>query len=469
MSAVQSAQARRWANWQRIAVLAWPVFIGQLAVLSYSTIDTVLVARFGALDLAALAVGNAVYTSVFVGLMGVVLAVSPLAAQRFGAGDSQGVGDSLHQAVWLALALTLLGWLLLLNPEPLLALARPEVQVEAIIRRHLGLLAVALPAALLFTVYRGFNTAVSRPKAVMVLQLGGLALKFPLSLLLIHGAPGLPGALAFEGMGAPGGALSTAIVVWSQLLAGVWLLRHDAHYRPFGLHQGGLHRPNLAALKRLLALGLPMGGSILIEVTGFTFMALFISRFGATAVAGHQLAANLVAMMFMLPMALGNATGALVGQRVGAHDLLDAQRLARHGLELALGLALLLGSTMFLLRLPVLQLYTQDPLIIAAALPLLFWVAVFHLGDAGQALCAAVLRAHHVTLAPMVVYALAIWGVGIGGGYWLAFDAPFKAWSGAQGFWAAATLGLLLTATGLGWVQGAVHRSALKRSSAPQR
>ena len=76
-----------------------------------------------------------------------------------------------------------------------------------------------------------------------------------------------------------------------------------------------------------------MGASILIEVTGFTFMALFIARLGATAVAGHQLAANLVAMMFMLPMALGNATGALVGQRLGARDPADARRLGWHGME----------------------------------------------------------------------------------------------------------------------------------------
>ena len=257
---------RRHGSLSRILPLAWPVFIGQLAVLAYSTIDTLLVARYAALDLAALAVGNAMYTSVFVGLMGVVMAVSPVAAQRFGAQDHEGVGDCLHQAAWLALGLTVIGELILLFPDPLLALARPEPAVEAIVRRHLHFLGLALPAALLFTAYRGFNTAVSRPKAVMALQVGGLLLKLPLSAGLIHGVP----ALGLPPMGAPGGAMATALVVWSQLLLGLHVLRRDPHYAPFGLQRGGLHPPRPALIGRLLRLGVPMGASILIEVTGFT-------------------------------------------------------------------------------------------------------------------------------------------------------------------------------------------------------
>ncbi|MFN5048367.1 MATE family efflux transporter [Roseateles sp.] len=455
--------AARLNSYAQILPLAWPVFIGQLAVLMYSTIDTVLVARYGALDLAALAVGNAMYTSIFVGLMGVVLAISPFAAQRFGARDLTGVGESLHQAVWLALGLTLLGELLLLWPDPLLALAKPEPAVEAIIRHHLQLLGLALPAAMLFTVYRGFNTAVSRPKAVMGLQLAGLLLKLPLSALLIHGHESLGG---WQGMGAPGGALSTALVVWGQLTAGFLLLRRDPHYHPFGIQQGGLHAPRWPLIRQLLRLGLPMGGAIVIEVTGFTFMALFISRLGATPVAGHQLAANLVAMMFRRPRALGTATGALVGQRIGARDPRAAERLGWHGLEFALGCALLLGGAIFLLRGPVLALYTTDAAILAAAAPLLLWVWIFHLGDASQAISASVLRAHHVTVAPMLVYALAIWGVGIGGGYWLAFEQPWPALAGARGFWAAAAAGLVLAALGLVIVQLMVQKALRAEASA---
>ncbi|HEX2011817.1 MAG TPA: MATE family efflux transporter [Roseateles sp.] len=447
---------------RRLAPLAWPVFVGQVAVLAYSTVDTMLVARYSATELAALAVGSAVYMTVFVGLMGVVMAVAPLAGQLFGADKPAEAGDQLHQAAWLALGLTLLGELILIFPEPFMAIAQTTPEVEGKVRAYLRTLAFSLPAALIFTAYRGFNTAVSRPKAVMALQVLGLAIKVPLSLLFVRGAGLLPA------MGAVGCALATVIVMWSQLLIGLLLLRRDPFYAPFGLNRGGLHAPRWNAIKAQLKLGIPMGGSILIEVTGFTFMAIFIARLGPTAVAGHQLAANLVALMFMMPLALANAAGTLVAQRVGAQDALDARRIGWHGLEIALAISCLMGGGVFLAREQVLGLYTRDAAIVAAALPLLLWVWLFHMGDAAQTLAAFVLRAHHIATAPMVIYALAIWGVGIGGGYWLAFgDAPWvPSWlHSASGFWGAATAGLLLAATGLSAYLAAVHRAEARETA----
>lgn len=446
-------------SWRRIAPLAWPVFVGQLAVLGYSTIDTMLVARHSATDLASLAVGSAIYMTVFVGLMGVVMAISPIVGQLFGAGKHEEAGDQLHQSVWLALALLVVGDLILLFPDPFLAVSQTSPEVEAKVRAYLRVLSLSLPPALLFTAYRGFNTAVSRPKAVMALQVGGLALKVPMSALLIHGFT--LGPLTVPALGAVGCAIATAIVMWSQALIALTLLRRDPFYAPFGLNRGGLHRPRAAALKAQLKLGVPMGASILIEVTGFTFMAIFIARLGATAVAGHQLAANLVALLFMAPLALANATGTLVAQSIGARDLAGARRIGWHGLEIAVGIAIVVGGLVFFAREQVLGVYTPDPLIVAAALPLLVWVWLFHVGDAGQTLAAFVLRAHHVATAPLVIYALAIWGVGMGGGYFLAFHpAPWVPQSlrGAAGFWSAATAGLVLAASGLSAFLAWVHR-----------
>ena len=71
----------------------------------------------------------------------------------------------------------------------------------------------------------------------------------------------------------------------------------------------------------LLALGVPIGRTFLVDVTAFTFMALFVARLGAVRSAAHQIAANMAAVMFMLPLATGNAVGVLVGQAIGAREL----------------------------------------------------------------------------------------------------------------------------------------------------
>jgi MATE family multidrug resistance protein len=239
------------------------------------------------------------------------------------------------------------------------------------------------------------------------------------------------------------------------------VLRRDRFYAPFALGGGGLRAPDRKALGAQLRLGVPMGASILIEVTGFSFMAIFIARIGATAVAGHQLAANMVSILFMLPLALGNATGTLVAQRIGARDMAAARRLGWHGLQMALVLAAAVGTLIFVLRHQVVHLYTGDAAVIAAALPLLAWVALFHTADAAQCVASFVLRAWRIATLPMFIFALSLWGVGLGGGYVLAFNLTGMtppALLGARGFWTASTAGLVLAALLLSGLLALVHR-----------
>lgn len=457
---------------QQIVKLAWPVLVGQLAVLAFGTIDTVLLGRLGSVDLAALAVGSAAYITVFVGLMGVLLAIGPIVGHLYGAGRLAEAGQQFHQGVWLALALSVLGIVVLAFPQPFLALAKVEGEVERGIRGYMGALAFALPAALLFTVYRGFNTAISRPKAVMNLQLGALALKLPLSVALAWGVP----ALGWPALGVVGCGLATVIVMWLQCAAAAWILLRDPHYAPYALVGRGLDAPNGAMLRAQLRLGLPMGAGILIEVTGFTFMAIFIARLGPLPVAGHQIAANLVAMLFMMPLALANATSTLVAQRLGAQALQQARHLAWHGVLLASMLAVLMGALVYAGRTAVAGLYTQDAAVAAAALVLMAWVVWFHLADALQTMAALVLRAYRVATLPVVVYAVALWGVGLGGGYALAFrevtPASWLPWAvGASGFWASATIALWLAAVLLllllAWVMNQKRREEPAPASAP--
>lgn len=420
---------------RRLVPLAWPVLVGQIAVMMFSTIDTLMMGRVSPEDLAALAVGSAAYVTIFVGLMGVVLAVGPIAGRQFGADDRAGAGRSFVQAQWLALLLCIPGCLALWFPGPFAALAQLDATQAAKVRAYTQPEAFALPAALLFTAFRGFSTAVSRPKAVMAMQLTGLAAKVPLNAVLVFGWGPVP-ALGVAGCG-----WATAIAMIGQAVVAQALLRHDGFYKPFAIPHLWHTRPRAPDLLGLVRLGLPMGGSILVEVTGFTFMAFFIARLGAIAVAGHQIAVNLVAMMFMIALALATAAGTLVAQHLGAGQKHEARTVGRHALSLAALVAATVGAVVALAREPIVSLYTSNASTAAAALPLLVWVWFFHLGDAMQTVAAYVLRAYQVATLPMAIYVVALWGLGIGGGYWLAFG---EGGAGALGFWRAATGGLLM-------------------------
>jgi MATE family multidrug resistance protein len=446
----------------QIAALAWPILIGQLAVIANGVIDTAMTSRYSATDLAALSIAVSIYVSVFVGANGVLYALAPIVGQLYGAGRHEAIGAEVRQGLWLALFLTVIGCLILLFPAPLLSLAQAPPELHAKATTYLQLEALALPASLGFRIYGSFSTAIARPRAVMLIQLAALALKVPLNAVFIFGGLGLPA------MGGPGCALATALTSWLSLGAGLAILRWSRFYRVFHLFGEGFSAPRWQTQRTLLRLGIPMGFSYLIEVSAFTFMALFIARLGETAVAGHQITANFVTVLYMLPLSIGNAASTLVAHALGAGDIRAARRTGNIGIALAASVAATAGIAVWLARPAIVRAYTPDPSVIAVALPLYAFVGFYHFCDALQASAAYILRAYKVTLVPTVIYALMLWGVGLGGGYLLGFnvlglapDVP----AGAAGFWVGNTASVLLAAVFLLWYLRSVQNSMRYRET----
>ncbi|MDR5811926.1 MATE family efflux transporter [Caballeronia sp. LZ019] len=434
-----------WRDVRKIASLAWPVLIGQLAVIAFGVIDTAMVGRFSATDLAALGLGSSVYISVYIGLTGILVALQPIAGQLFGAGRESEIGEETRQALWLAAALTVIGFVLLYFPEPLLSLAKAPPALHDRTVDYLRILSFGLPASLAFRVYSSLTNAVGKPRLVMFLQVGGLVLKFPLNTWFIFGGFGVPA------LGGPGCALASTLINWVLAVVGMTVLLKFEFFRPFGIFSR-FTWPVLRRQFALLRLGIPMGLSYLIEVTSYTFMALFISRFGTTTLAGHQIAGNLGAVLYMTPLAIGIASSTLVSQALGAQRFDDAASISRHGIAMACVLALVYGVVLIAARPHVIAAYTPDPNVIAAAMPLVLIIFFYHLCDALQITTAFILRAYKVTIVPTVIYAIALWGIGLGGGYLLGFDvggAIPASLQGARGFWIANSLSLGVAGVGL--------------------
>ncbi|MFC0576875.1 MATE family efflux transporter [Paraburkholderia solisilvae] len=433
------------ADMRKIAVLAWPVLIGQLAIIAFGVIDTAMVGRYSATDLAALGLGASIYVSIYIALTGILTALQPMVGISYGAGRHGEIGEDVRQALWLAAALTVIGFLLLYFPTPLLQLAHAPGALRERTVAYLQILAFGLPASLVFRVYSALTTAVGQPRLVMFLQVGALALKIPLNLWLIFGGLGVPAA------GGPGCALASTVLNW--LLGGtaVLLLARLDLFRPFAIFSRfcwPVRRRQLALLK----LGIPMGASYLIEVTSYTFMALFIARFGTTTLAGHQIAANLGAVLYMTPLSIGIATSTLAARALGAQHDAAARTLARHGIVMACAIACCFSAIVLVLRPLIVAGYTTDEHVASAALPLVLIVALYHIFDALQITSAFVLRAYRIVLVPTAIYAIALWGVGLGGGYLLGFDVGggVPMWlTGARGFWVANTLSLAVAGLGL--------------------
>lgn len=424
-----------------IVANAWPMLVAQLASMGMMVIDTVLLGHFGTEDLAAVAVGSGIYIALILALAGVVQAVSPAVAHFKGAGRETELAATLHQGFWLALFLSVPGVFCLLHPDPLFALSPIDAGVEAKARAYLAVLAWGMPAALLYRTFYAFCVAVGLPRPLMIISLCCTLAHGLLAGVLVTGAWG------GDALGAVGCGVSNAAIGWLALAAGAAYMVASRHLRSFRLLHGWT-RPRLDAQMALLKLGLPMGLSSFVEISAFTLIALFVAQLGAPIVAAHRVVANLAGICYMLPLSLAVATLVQVGLAAGARDWPRARISAAAGVAVASVLSFLIGLALWLLKGPVIAAYSGDPLVREVSLSLIGYLAAYQIFDAAQTVAAHALRGYKITFMPMLVHLAAFWGVGLFGGWWLAFRTTQP--MGAAGFWIASLLSLVFAAMLLG-------------------
>jgi MATE family multidrug resistance protein len=418
--------------------LAGPLLVGQLAVIAFGVLDTAMTARYSADDLAALAMASAIFISVYVGLTGVVSALAPIAGQLFGAKRYDEIGEEVRQAIWLSVLLSLFGALILWNADLILDISQVSPEIHAKASLYMHILVLGLPASMAMRVLIALHNAVSRPTIITVVQLLGLAAKFPLNYLFIYGAFGI------EGMGGPGCAVATVIINWLWLLITLWIVMVDRFYKPFALF-ARFSRPDFHRIGVILRLGMPIGFSYLIEVTSFTFMSLFIARLGTEALAGHQIVANIGTVIYMVPLSLSIATMTLVSQSIGANQQSKAEQIGWSSVFFTTTACAVIGLTAWFFRTELLNLYDPPEEVKQFAIPLFLFIAFYQIFDALQVSAAFILRAYRIAFWPMLIYAVSLWGVGLGGGYLLGFNVTGNvplALQGASGFWAANSISL---------------------------
>jgi MATE family multidrug resistance protein len=281
-------------------------------------------------------------------------------------------------------------------------------------------------------------------------------LKVPLSFLLALGVG------EWTGWGLEGCAYATLAVNSAMILMGAYLLRRRAFYERYRLWHR-LEAPDLRVLGQLARLGIPNAMSVTVEVTSFTLMALFIARLGTVASASHQIMTSLAALTYMVPLSFAIATSARVSYWIGAQRPLEAIRATRDGFVLVIGCACTVALVLLVLHNPIAQAYTRQAPVALMAGGMIAWLALYVLADAIQVMCFFVLRCYRVTLAPLVIYCVLLWGGGLSGGYWLAYRG-WGSWTPVQhplAFWITSSLALVLAsilmALLLRWTQRALE------------
>ena len=403
-------------------------------------VNTIVAGRLGPEPLAGVAVGGSYYQMFWLFGLGVLMSVSPIVAHAYGAGRDEEVGRRFRQAVWLALmlAVPLVG--LLACVEPMLRWFGTDARAIPHAAGYVYAMCFGMPAMLVFLAHRYTSEGIGWTRPVIYTAVVGLSTNIAGNWLFTLGGLGIPS------QGARGCGIATALACWAMLATMHVYQRRHTIYRKFGLFER-FDRPDRVALSEILALGLPISGSVVSEGALFAIAALLMSTLGTEIVAAHQVALSYASLMFMIPLSLHSATTIHVGHQIGRGDVVAGRNAGWSGIAMC-GIIMALSSLVILAaRDGIAAAYTTDPNVRELAVWLLLFVAVFQIPDGLQVGAAGALRGFKDANVPMALNFTAYWGIGFPAAWWFGIHEGV----GPSGIWAGLIAGLATCAVFLIW------------------
>lgn len=435
MAAQPETRHRKFGEALAILRLAGPLVFNNLALAGMNFADTVMAGRLGTRDLAAVAVGGSAWMVVFLCGLGVLMAVSPVVAHAYGAGRWEDTGGVLRQALWLSQALAVLAFTALLGMPLVLAAIGIDPEVVPLTGGYLFAISFGLPGVFAFLAMRFMSEGLGWTRPIMYAAAVGLVVNVCGNWVLMYGN------LGFPRLGAVGCGIASAIAMWCMFATMLLYVRRSPRYERFALWRG-FEWPRWSTQRDILGLGLPIAASVEAEAGLFAGVALIMGTLGATQVAGHQIAINYAATMFMVPLAFHSATTIRVGQALGRGAPALARRAGWSGIGLCGAFMLLSALVLLLFREHIASFYTNDPELLPLATSLLTMAMIFQVSDGLQVGAAGALRGFKDTRVPMLMNV---------GSYWLiafpmAWYAGVHARLGPVAIWIALIAGLTVTA-----------------------
>ncbi|MEO8218615.1 MAG: MATE family efflux transporter, partial [Acidobacteriota bacterium] len=422
--------------------LAVPLAAAQAGTQLMSLVDAAVVGRLGARQLGAVGIGNSLFFFLTIMAMGAVMGVDPMIAQAIGAGDPRRARQVMWQGVWLAFAVSVLISIplalapLILGPIGIDSGVASDATIFLLIR------IAGVAPFLLFVVFRAYLQAqnITRPmiEAMVVANVANLLL----DLLLVYGGSSLPewtGPLRLvPALGIGGSAISTVTSSFIQLAVLVVAVRGTGGDYVFA----GIRRVVREDIVTAFRVGLPLGLQMGAEIGIFALVGLLAGRLGRAELAAHQLAITLASFTFTGALGIGAAGSVRVGRAIGAGDQDGTRRAGLVAFGGGAALMSISALSFWLFPRPLAYLISNQPIVIATAIPLMAVAAFFQISDGVQAVGAGVLRGAADTRYAFVANLLGHWAIGLPVAVFLGFGLSL----GIVGLWWGLCAGLTVVA-----------------------
>ena len=413
--------------------VAIPVVLAELGWMAMGVVDTIMVGPLGPEAIAAAGVGNSIHMAFAIFGMGLLLGLDTLVSQAFGARRI----DECHR--WfvhgVALAMLLSTPLLMICWGMYLAIPALGFHpaVEPMLLDYFGVLLWSSPLLLLYAAFRRYLQGMHIVKPIMFALVSANVVNAAVNWVLIYGKLGVPA------MGIAGAAWATVLArLYMAAVLLVAIIVFD-RWRTADIPRLVSHIRR-AWFARLLRLGFPAASTVALEVGVFASATALAGKLDPISAASHQIALNIAALAFMVPLGLASAGAVRVGHAVGARD---ASRAAAAGwTAILLGVVFMVIAATAFLTIPrtLIGFFTRDEAVLALGTSLLFVAAVFQLFDGLQGVTTGVLRGVADTRTPMITNLMAHWLFGLPVGYTLCFTLGV----GVIGLWVGLSTGLII-------------------------
>ncbi|GAP96044.1 MATE family efflux transporter [Leptolyngbya sp. NIES-2104] len=425
---------------QEFLKLAIPLASAQVAQSATGFADTIMMGRMGAEILAGGGLAAIIYLSIMATTSSMVMGVSPLIAEAFGAGQKTRTQQLARQGLWLSLIVTIPMMIVTGSLDRWMIHTGQTETTVRLANTYLDIMLWGLFPAVGFAALRATVSALSQARPVMIIVIVGTAFNIVGNYILGFGEFGFPE------MGLAGLALSSVLALWGMFLALALYIFLHPKLRDYRVFQE-LHRIRPKILWELAWVGVPIGLFSGLEMGFFMVTTFWMGTLGTAALAAHQIVFQTIVVIFMVPLGISFATTVRVGQWLGKQDILGIQQAT--WVSLIMTVLFMSGVSIAVLLFPkqVIGIYldVQNPenaAIISLAIPLLIIAAIAQVLDGFQKAVYGSLQGLQDTQIPMVLNVLGYWGVGLSAGYLLGFHLGL----GSTGLWIGQSIAIAVVA-----------------------
>ena len=416
--------------------LAGPLIVNNLSIAGMQFADAVMAGRLGAEALASVAVGGSVWYLGFTVCLGLLMAISPISARHYGAGEHELIGRYTRQGLWLAVALGLTIFILAQSfVRPILEFISIDSGFLDLTVDYVRAITFGAPAICAFLALRFTTEGIGFTRPIMFTSLFALVCNVFLNWVLMFGK------LGFPAYGAVGTGMASAITMWLMFIAlGIYFAKKKV-YRPLKIFDRWAP-VRMPVLREIFSLGMPIAITITAEAGLFSAVSILVGTRGADITAAHQISINFAATMFMIPLALSAATTVRIGHALGSGNAQAARMGGATGILMCALFMVFSATFLLLFRDLVVGIYTSDPAVSRIAISMLLVAAVFQIADGIQIGAAGALRGYKDTRVPMLINMFSYWALG----FPLAYLATITYQASPSWIWAGFVVGLSVAA-----------------------